>query len=136
VPPYVDIEADIHSPILTLPPSFPPSLLPSLLQIVALAMPNTLAFPLGFLGTAWGGAATAPLNPDYKEEEFRFYLEVGREGGREGGVDGVEGGLEEQEGEGGRDRSSRTGKVCALVMNLINEFRVPFNLIIVKVLLC
>jgi hypothetical protein len=27
----------------------------------------------------------APLNPDYKEEEFRFYLEVGREGGREGG---------------------------------------------------
>ncbi|KAM3568236.1 hypothetical protein VYU27_009640, partial [Nannochloropsis oceanica] len=44
-------------------------------QVVALAMPNTLAFPLGFLGAAWGGAATAPLNPDYKEEEFRFYLE-------------------------------------------------------------
>ena len=46
-------------------------------------MPNTLAFPLGFLGAAWGGAATAPLNPDYQEEAFRFYLEVGREGGRE-----------------------------------------------------
>ena len=55
-------------------------------------MPNTLAFPLGFLGAAWGGAATAPLNPDYKEEEFRFYLEVEREGGRkEGGGDGGEG---------------------------------------------
>ena len=40
-------------------------------------MPNTLAFPLGFLGAAWAGAATAPLNPDYKEEEFAFYLEVG-----------------------------------------------------------
>lgn len=39
-------------------------------------MPNTLAFPLGFLGIAWAGAATAPLNPDYKEEEFAFYLEV------------------------------------------------------------
>lgn len=38
-------------------------------------MPNTLAFPLGFLGAAWAGAATAPLNPDYKQEEFAFYLE-------------------------------------------------------------
>lgn len=39
-------------------------------------MPNSLAFPLGFLGVAWAGAATAPLNPDYKQEEFAFYLEV------------------------------------------------------------
>ncbi|EWM21536.1 pcs60p [Nannochloropsis gaditana] len=45
-------------------------------KVVALAMPNTLAFPLGFLGAIYGGAAMAPLNPDYKEEEFRFYLEA------------------------------------------------------------
>lgn len=55
------------------PPSFPPT---HHKQIVALAMPNTLAFPLGFLGAAWAGAATAPLNPDYKQEEFAFYLEA------------------------------------------------------------
>ena len=79
------IEANSQSSPGFKPPSLPTSLPPSPLQVVALAMPNTLAFPLGFLGAAWGGAATAPLNPDYKEEEFRFYLEVGREGGREGG---------------------------------------------------
>lgn len=71
-------------------------------------MPNTLAFPLGFLGAAWGGAATAPLNPDYKEEEFRFYLEVGREGG-EGGE---EGGLEELRRQGLFAETFRFGGDC------------------------
>jgi oxalate---CoA ligase len=45
-------------------------------RVVALAMTNAAEFPLGFLGIAWAGAATAPLNPEYKQEEFAFYLEV------------------------------------------------------------
>lgn len=45
-------------------------------MVVALTIPNSLEFPLAFLGIAWAGAATAPLNPDYKQDEFAFYLEV------------------------------------------------------------
>jgi len=44
-------------------------------HVVALATVNNLEFVVGFLGIAWSGAATAPLNPSYKEDEFSFYLE-------------------------------------------------------------
>lgn len=41
---------------------------------VALSLPNGLAAIVCFLGAATVGTA-APLNPAYREEEFRFYLE-------------------------------------------------------------
>jgi len=44
-------------------------------HVVALATVNNIEFVVGFLGIAWSGAATAPLNPSYKEDEFLFYLE-------------------------------------------------------------
>lgn len=44
-------------------------------KVVALAMINNLEFAVGFLAIPWAGAATAPLNPSYKVDEFAFYLE-------------------------------------------------------------
>ena len=41
---------------------------------VGIALPNGLPNVVAFLGAAMAGTA-APLNPAYKEEEFRFYLE-------------------------------------------------------------
>ena len=41
---------------------------------VALALPNGLPAVVGFLAAATAGTA-APLNPAYKEDEFRFFLE-------------------------------------------------------------
>jgi acyl-CoA synthetase (AMP-forming)/AMP-acid ligase II len=41
---------------------------------VAIALPNGLPLILSFFAAAIAGTA-APLNPSYKEEEFRFYLE-------------------------------------------------------------
>lgn len=41
---------------------------------VAMALPNGLSAIVCFLGAAVAGTA-APLNPAYREEEFRFYLE-------------------------------------------------------------
>ncbi len=41
---------------------------------VALVFPNSAEGLVMFLAAAWVGAA-APLNPAYREEEFRFYLE-------------------------------------------------------------
>ncbi len=41
---------------------------------VAMALPNGLPAVVCFLGAAVAGTA-APLNPGYREEEFRFYLE-------------------------------------------------------------
>lgn len=41
---------------------------------VGMALPNGLPAIVAFLGAAQAGVA-APLNPAYKEEEFRFYLE-------------------------------------------------------------
>lgn len=43
-------------------------------QRVAMALPNGLPAIVGFLGASVAGTA-APLNPGYREEEFRFYLE-------------------------------------------------------------
>lgn len=41
---------------------------------VGMALPNGLPTTVAFLGASMAGTA-APLNPAYKEEEFRFYLE-------------------------------------------------------------
>jgi acyl-CoA synthetase (AMP-forming)/AMP-acid ligase II len=38
-------------------------------------LPNNLEFLVAFLGTTWARAIAAPLNPGYKAEEFRFYME-------------------------------------------------------------
>ncbi len=41
---------------------------------VGIALPNGLPMLVSFLAASVAGTA-APLNPAYKEEEFRFYLE-------------------------------------------------------------
>src|SRR5262245_65087102 len=41
---------------------------------VGIALPNGLPVIVSFFAAAMAGTA-APLNPSYKEEEFRFYLE-------------------------------------------------------------
>ena len=41
---------------------------------VGMALPNGLPMVVSFLAAAMAGTA-APLNPGYKEDEFRFYLE-------------------------------------------------------------
>src|SRR5919106_4377453 len=41
---------------------------------VAMTLPNGLAAIVSFLAAPTGGTA-APLNPAYREEEFRFYLD-------------------------------------------------------------
>src|SRR5690349_12176545 len=41
---------------------------------VGIALPNGLPMIVAFLAAAMAGTA-APLNPSYREEEFRFYLE-------------------------------------------------------------
>jgi acyl-CoA synthetase (AMP-forming)/AMP-acid ligase II len=45
---------------------------------VAIVLPNGLEFLVAFLATTWARAVAAPLNPGYKVEEFRFYLEDAR----------------------------------------------------------
>eukprot|EP01065_Artemidia_motanka_P033079 TRINITY_DN4003_c4_g1_i1.p1 TRINITY_DN4003_c4_g1~~TRINITY_DN4003_c4_g1_i1.p1 ORF type:complete len:546 (+),score=162.09 TRINITY_DN4003_c4_g1_i1:87-1640(+) len=42
---------------------------------ISQAMENCGEFPIVFLATAHAGAANAPLNPGYTQEEMRFYLE-------------------------------------------------------------
>jgi acyl-CoA synthetase (AMP-forming)/AMP-acid ligase II len=42
---------------------------------VAIVLPNSLEYLVVFLATTWARAVAAPLNPGYKVEEFRFYLE-------------------------------------------------------------
>src|SRR5262249_13759643 len=42
---------------------------------IAIVLPNSLEFLVAFLATTWARAVGAPLNPGYKVEEFRFYLE-------------------------------------------------------------
>lgn len=44
-------------------------------QPVGIVLPNNLEFLVTFLATTWARAVAAPLNPGYKVEEFRFYLE-------------------------------------------------------------
>jgi acyl-CoA synthetase (AMP-forming)/AMP-acid ligase II len=42
---------------------------------VGIVLPNSLEYLVAFLATTWARAIAAPLNPRYKVEEFRFYLE-------------------------------------------------------------
>src|SRR5438874_1037423 len=42
---------------------------------IGIVLPNNLEFLVAFLATTWARAIAAPLNPGYKVEEFRFYLE-------------------------------------------------------------
>src|SRR5262245_53721994 len=42
---------------------------------IAIVLSNGLEFLVAFLATTWARAVAAPLNPGYKVEEFRFYLE-------------------------------------------------------------
>jgi acyl-CoA synthetase (AMP-forming)/AMP-acid ligase II len=44
-------------------------------QVVAIVLPNGLEYLLSFLAVARARLIAAPLNPAYKAEEFRFYLE-------------------------------------------------------------
>jgi acyl-CoA synthetase (AMP-forming)/AMP-acid ligase II len=44
-------------------------------QPIAIVLPNNLEYLVAFLATTWARAVAAPLNPGYKVEEFRFYLE-------------------------------------------------------------
>ena len=44
-------------------------------DVVALAMPNNVECILGFLAVPWARAVSAPLNPDYTEKEFAYYME-------------------------------------------------------------
>jgi long-chain acyl-CoA synthetase len=41
---------------------------------VALMLPNSAAFVAGFVGAARTGAVIAPLNPQYRSQELRYYL--------------------------------------------------------------
>ncbi len=42
---------------------------------VGIVLGNNLEYLVAFLATTWARAIAAPLNPGYKVEEFRFYLE-------------------------------------------------------------
>jgi acyl-CoA synthetase (AMP-forming)/AMP-acid ligase II len=42
---------------------------------LAIVLPNNLEYLVAFLATTWARAIAVPLNPGYKAEEFRFYLE-------------------------------------------------------------
>jgi acyl-CoA synthetase (AMP-forming)/AMP-acid ligase II len=44
-------------------------------DIVAIAMPNNVEFILAFLAVPWARAVSAPLNPQYTESEFAYYME-------------------------------------------------------------
>jgi acyl-CoA synthetase (AMP-forming)/AMP-acid ligase II len=42
---------------------------------IGIVLGNNLEYLVAFLATTWARAIAAPLNPGYKVEEFRFYLE-------------------------------------------------------------
>lgn len=42
---------------------------------VSIALPNNLEFVVSFLATAAQRAIAAPLNPNYKQAEFEFYID-------------------------------------------------------------
>src|SRR5260370_9899514 len=42
---------------------------------IGIVLPNNGEFLVAFLATTWARAVAAPLNPGYKVEEFRFYME-------------------------------------------------------------
>ncbi|HEV3122150.1 MAG TPA: AMP-binding protein, partial [Isosphaeraceae bacterium] len=44
-------------------------------DVVSIVLPNGLEFLATFQAVTWARAIAAPLNPAYKVEEFRFYME-------------------------------------------------------------
>jgi oxalate---CoA ligase len=44
-------------------------------DVVSIVLPNGLEYLATFLAVTWARATAAPLNPAYKAEEFRFYME-------------------------------------------------------------
>ncbi|KAL4431652.1 hypothetical protein ABPG77_001494 [Micractinium sp. CCAP 211/92] len=70
---------------------------------VTIAEPNTVEFVVAFLGTTLARAVAAPLNQNYRQDEFKFYMEdaqskllvVGRAGNEaaEGAAKLAEGGI-------------------------------------------
>ena len=44
-------------------------------EAVAIALPNTLEFVVVFLAISFQRAICAPLNPAYKQDEFKFYFD-------------------------------------------------------------
>jgi acyl-CoA synthetase (AMP-forming)/AMP-acid ligase II len=44
-------------------------------ETVSVVLPNGLEYLTAFLAVTWAGAVAAPLNPAYKVEEFKFFME-------------------------------------------------------------
>ena len=44
-------------------------------DIVSIVMPNTIPFILSFLGVPYTRSVSAPLNPNYTQQEYQFYME-------------------------------------------------------------
>ncbi|KAI5306333.1 hypothetical protein KEM56_001354 [Ascosphaera pollenicola] len=42
---------------------------------VSIAIPNSYEFIVSFLAASWQRAIAAPLNPNYKQDEFEFYID-------------------------------------------------------------
>ncbi|ANB14077.1 Pcs60p [Sugiyamaella lignohabitans] len=42
---------------------------------ISISLPNSIEFAIAFLGTTASSFIAAPLNPNYKESEFAFYIE-------------------------------------------------------------
>lgn len=67
----------------------------SLGDVVAIAMPNNVECVLSLLAVPWVRAVSAPLNPDYTENEFAYYMEDNKSkcllvpGGENGGGGGI-----------------------------------------------
>ena len=43
--------------------------------VVSSALPNSYELIVAFLATSWQRSTVAPLNPGYKQEEFKFYID-------------------------------------------------------------
>ena len=44
-------------------------------DVIAIPIPNSVEFVLSFLAVPWIRAVSAPLNPNYTEKEYKFYME-------------------------------------------------------------
>jgi len=44
-------------------------------DVISIVLPNCVEFVLSFLAVPWARAVSAPLNPNYTEKEYKFYME-------------------------------------------------------------
>jgi acyl-CoA synthetase (AMP-forming)/AMP-acid ligase II len=44
-------------------------------DVIAIPLPNSVEYILSFLAVPWTRAVSAPLNPNYTEKEYKFYME-------------------------------------------------------------